>query len=565
MRACLNITFIGSVSLTALLMGCAPGLEQFEDRRRQSAPASPYQTGQLVQGASQEDLAQLLKKNPQLEFRMINARHGLFEVYGAELELLESHLPGTRINENHYISLPQSQNLTLQNKDCSDKSNNSSEAFIQILSPTHLSSGERIRLGQTIKLRAVGELEQVSWTVGHPTGSMRALSQIDSRKLTFQPDSLGIYTFVLKGYKPSGICQSQQLQVVVTDNPVFTPPNEASILKHKEQHPHLLFSHLNEVKALDAWDFLNRSQSQPYSHRSEGSEPVLIAIIDSGTNYNHPALAQNIYINYGEIPNNQIDDDGNGFVDDVLGYDFRNGDPYPFDDSGHGSHVAGLAASSHFGIAREARILSIKVLDGLGGDLGSLAGGIYYAVDQGAQIINISAGYYQIVSPIVNAAVQYAEAHNVLIVAAAGNGMGGFGVNNDRVPMFPASLPNSNVVSVAAKDEFGILASYSNFGVNTVDLVAPGGSTIGGQRLKSTFKANPQGIAYNENAGTSMAAPLVAGAAANMLQFNPNLSAAELRRLLRQSGSPDENLARYIGSGRFFSALDALKLSEPAH
>ncbi len=548
----------GILLLSSVLAACAPGLDQFRDRQRQMAPESQSQTGQVVQGLAETDLVHLLKTQPDLEFRVISPKHELYEIFGTDLDHLHQVLPaGVHSDSNHYISLPQVFAKNLGEEDCRPSA--PGRPPIQVVKPQGLQSGQRMLLGQSLQLTVEGSGEEFSWVVRHPLGSQKIRSSAQGTDLEFKPDSLGLYDIVLRGKTETGDCRSEQFQIIVTDNPKFNPPPLEEVLKHKAEYPLEQFGHLEEISVPRAWEIL--SQQTPPDLNSPESSPVILAIIDSGTNYNHPALARNIYINPNEIPDNQIDDDGNGFIDDVVGYDFRNGDPYPFDDSGHGSHVAGLAASSHFGVARNVQILSLKVLDSLGGDLGSMAGAIYYAVDQGARVINLSAGYYQIVSPIVTRAVQYAESQGVLIVAAAGNGLGGFGVSNDRIPMFPASLPNDNVVSVAAKDEFGIVASYSNFGAHSVDVIAPGGSTIGGAKLKSCYIDNPRGLTYHESAGTSMAAPLVAGTAAKILSLRPELSASELRSLLRQSGDFDSRLRPFVGSSRFFNSAQALELA----
>src|SRR5690606_16981905 len=131
-------------------------------------------------------------------------------------------------------------------------------------------------------------------------------------------------------------------------------------------------------------------------------------------------------------------------IDDVVGYDFANSDSFPFDDQGHGSHVAGLTASSVTGLAKKARILSVKALGPSGGDIASIVGGSFYAVDNGAKVLNMSFGNYGAPHPKLVEAMDYAEEKGVIVVAASGNGhpMFGIGMNTDVMPNFPSSFPH---------------------------------------------------------------------------------------------------------------------------
>lgn len=250
---------------------------------------------------------------------------------------------------------------------------------------------------------------------------------------------------------------------------------------------------------------------------------ILVAVVDTGVDLDHPDLVGNLYVNPGEIAGNGIDDDGNGFIDDVSGYDFAGRDNDPNDVNGHGTHVAGTIAAGNngfgaTGIAPDARILPVRVLgDNGSGTTNAVAAGIRYAADLGAQIINLSLGGGY--SRAVDAAIEYAQSLGSFIVAAAGN-------ESASVPGFPArfSATDENVISVGAFSSSGSIAGFSNDVGNSgsVQIDAPG---VG---IFSTYA----GGRYASLSGTSMASPHVAGVAALALSANPNLTPAQLRELL---------------------------------
>lgn len=268
---------------------------------------------------------------------------------------------------------------------------------------------------------------------------------------------------------------------------------------------------LNSVNAPEAW---------AAGYTGQG---ITVAVVDTGVDLDHPDLATNLYVNPGEIPGNGIDDDQNGYVDDVNGYDFAYGDSNADDLNGHGTHVAGTIAalnngSGATGVAHDATILPVKVLrDNGSGSNSSVAAGIRYAADLGAEVINLSlgGGYSQ----AVHAAINYASSLGSIVIAAAGNESAG-------APSFPARLGSAltNVISVGAHNSTERIAGFSNDvgSSNTVQIDAPG---VG---VYSTYA----GGRYGSLSGTSMASPHVAGVAALALSANPNLTPAELRSLL---------------------------------
>ncbi len=300
---------------------------------------------------------------------------------------------------------------------------------------------------------------------------------------------------------------------------------------------------------------------------------VTIAIIDTGVYYNHPHLSPNIATNEADRHGNQgnsQDDDANGYADDYVGWDFYNGDAFPIDDNGHGTHVAGLAAGTFGGIAPKAKILPVKVLSGGGrGDLATIAAGILYALDMGADIINLSLG-----GPGAGSAgsdlqsllssVSMARDNGALIIAAAGNGGDdGLGDCNDQTPIYPANLDSDNILSVASVDENNVIANYSNFGRETVDVAAPGGSSTNGGLLSTGIPfcngpCDQNAQTYANSTGTSMATPIVSGLAALIKSDNPNFDHIDIKNIITTRGTTFNDLGQYVKSGQVINVANSL-------
>ena len=272
---------------------------------------------------------------------------------------------------------------------------------------------------------------------------------------------------------------------------------------------------------------------------------VIVAVIDSGVKLDHPEFAGNLWTNTGEIDGNGIDDDHNGFVDDIHGYDFIGRDADPSDANGHGTHVAGIIGArgdNHVGgsgVAQQVKLMAVRVLDAnASGTTAGGARGLKYAVDTGAKIINLSlAGPSG--SDDLLAALLYAELRGVVVVAAAGNN----GADLTNSPAFPASYITSNIVGVAATREDLDLSDISNYG-NGADIAAPG------EDILST--ASDGG--YEWRTGTSMAAPAVAGTLALISSARPDLDAGGLRNAL-YGGATHSGLPVGTGSVNATSAL----------
>lgn len=275
---------------------------------------------------------------------------------------------------------------------------------------------------------------------------------------------------------------------------------------------------------------------------------IVVAVIDSGVDYNHPDLLGNIWSNPGETgvdaigrnkASNGVDDDGNGFVDDFRGWDFVNGDNDPMDDNSHGTHIAGLVAAKRDGVgitgtAPTAKIMPLKILNRTGvGKIRDEINAINYAVANGAKVINVSLGGQQLNNEELNA-IRAAEAKGAIVISAAGN---------DASPQvdYPARFANEVGIAVGAVSRNGLFADYSNrAGAEVLSyFVAPGGN--GGRAdsgdIYSTVPLSQPGIPYRYFAGTSMGVPHVAGVIALMLQANPNLTPAQIKRILTETAN----------------------------
>jgi subtilisin family serine protease len=269
---------------------------------------------------------------------------------------------------------------------------------------------------------------------------------------------------------------------------------------------------------------------------------VVVAVLDTGVQLNHPDLAGAIWTNPGEIPGNGIDDDHDGIVDDVHGANMFDLSNNVNDDNGHGTHVAGIIAARQgngiggSGIAPNAQIMPVKVLDSnMAGNTDTLAAGIRYAVDRGAKILNVSVNADAPTDAVTNA-VRYAGEHGAIIVASAGND----GRNIDQQPSYPASLTDPAVFSVAADTEEGVLWQLSNTGLTSVDIAAPG------EHIASTAI----GSAYQSRTGTSAAAPFVAGSLALLSSVRPDLPMSTLRDAIADSAKRTTLLSSLLGGGR---------------
>jgi subtilisin family serine protease len=280
-----------------------------------------------------------------------------------------------------------------------------------------------------------------------------------------------------------------------------------------------------DIDAPEAWDI------------EQGDPAVIVAITDTGVDYNHEDLRDNMWTNPGETPGDGVDNDGNGYVDDIHGYDFGNDDGDPMDDHNHGTHVAGTIGAvgnnnrGITGVNLQTQLMALKFIKpikcgnftiGTGGSNADAAEAIIYATDNNAKIINASWGGTS-ESATLKDAITFADSGGVLFVAAAGND----GTDNDTEPHYPSNYgapPHNlpNVIAVAATDHNDDLADFSNFGDVSVHLGAPGEDVL------STIRDND----YDEFSGTSMAAPHVAGVAALVWAHHPSFTHHQVKQCI---------------------------------
>ncbi len=299
-----------------------------------------------------------------------------------------------------------------------------------------------------------------------------------------------------------------------------------------------------------AWGIQKIGAPQAWK-KTVGSKDVIVGVVDTGVDYNHPDLSYNIYRNPNEIADNKIDDDHNGFIDDVIGWDFVHNDHLPFDDMMHGTHVSGTIGAvgnngvGVSGVNQYVTILGVKAFDAQGsGEVATAIQAIEYAVMQGAKVLNNSWGDSEF-SQALEDVIGEAGKKGVTVVCAAGNETN----NNDKKAMYPANTDKENVISVAASTQADKLAFFSNFGKKTVHLAAPG------EGIYSTVPNNQ----YDTMDGTSMASPHVAGAAALLLSIKPELSPKEIRKLLMDSVDKIPAFATKTASGGRLNVAKAVE------
>ena len=294
---------------------------------------------------------------------------------------------------------------------------------------------------------------------------------------------------------------------------------------------------------------------------NRGNNNIIVAVIDTGVDYTHEDLLPNLWRNKKEIPANGIDDDKNGYIDDIIGWDFLSKDNKPYDlaatsigellnggNPGHGTHCAGNVAAAGTngkgisGVAPKAQIMVLRFIGNEGGTTADAIKAIHYAVDNGAKILSNSWGSEGedpnegAENLALRESVSYAESKNVLFIAAAGNGHQGVGYNNDTdpKPAYPASYKNENIISVAALDSANNLGSFSNWGMKSVDIGAPGVkvfSTVVGNKYSDTV-IDLLNATWD---GTSMACPHVAGAAALYWSIHPEKSWQDVKAAILNS------------------------------
>jgi subtilisin family serine protease len=299
-----------------------------------------------------------------------------------------------------------------------------------------------------------------------------------------------------------------------------------------------------DVNTLKAWEI------------TTGNEDIVVGIVDTGIDYTHPDLIANMWVNENEIPDNNIDDDNNGVVDDVYGYNAVENTGNPLDDNDHGTHCAGTIGAAGdngegvVGVNWKVKMMGLKFLsaDG-GGTLNNALEAINYALEMKKRGVNIrvlsnswGGGDY---SRALHDAIKDLNEAGILFVAAAGNSA----MDTDRYPHFPSSYEVDNVLAVAAINNQDKMANFSNYGAKTVDVGAPGVDVY------STVTGN----GYEYFSGTSMATPHVAGVAALVLADNPDYTPKQLTERLIKTAQPVEALKGKTVSGGRVDAYSAMR------
>lgn len=304
-----------------------------------------------------------------------------------------------------------------------------------------------------------------------------------------------------------------------------------------------------DIDAPEAWN------------KTVGSPGVVVAVIDTDVDIDHPDLKGNIWVNKGEIPGNNLDDDNNGYVDDVNGWDFYNNDATVYDAADgktHGTHVAGTIAAEGSngtgitGVSWNAKIMPLKFIGPTGGKTSDAIEALTYAVNNGATISNNSWGGGNFSQALLDA-IRAADTAGHLFVSSAGNGgTDSIGDNTDIAPHYPSGYDSPNIISVGASNNTDALAGFSNYGPATVDLTAPGVGIL---------SLAPGGL-YRYASGTSMAAPHVSGVAALIKSKYPDLDDGQLKARILGSVDRKPNLQSKVLSGGRLNA-DATLQTKP--
>lgn len=298
-----------------------------------------------------------------------------------------------------------------------------------------------------------------------------------------------------------------------------------------------------------------------YRGRPIQGHGAIVAVLDTGINSLHPHLFFKIAKNKDEVADG-IDNDRNGYIDDLIGWNFFHNNGTLGDDHGHGTHVSGTIVADQYGIAPAASLVPVKISVSPKGEISDrhLIDGIKYAADNGARIINLSIrgiyDYMPVTAWAIKEAVEYARQRNVLLVVAAGND----GLDITDTQVLPANIKSDNLITVCAVDDNARLANFSNYSSTAVHLCAPGVNIASANR--SYFAFSQTGNPFKVLSGTSMATPIVAGVAALLWSMEPGLTAKEIKNIILTSARNRKQMTPHLmgasTTGGTLSAIDAV-------
>lgn len=343
----------------------------------------------------------------------------------------------------------------------------------------------------------------------------------------------------------TGPGESQQLADSLNADPdvAFAEPDykiDFSSLPNDPLFSHEPFTNYEISHIFEAWDV------------SSHCDGVVIAVLDTGVDTQHPDLQENLWRNTEEIAGNGKDDDGDSYIDDSDGYNFADDNGDVTDNAGHGTAMAGIIGAvggnsvGMSGVCQKARIMPLKIVDNGSTDTSNAIRAIDYAVDHGARIINMSwgiAGGER--SAFLEEAIGRALDKGAVVVVASGNK----GVNLSVDPVYPAASPLANIITVGAHDDNGRLASFSNYGSGIIDVLAPGVDI-----LTTRTKGG-----YFHETGTSAAAAHVSGVAALLLSNNTQLTPVQISNILSETARADSSSSSALSSSGVSGIMDAFQ------
>lgn len=346
--------------------------------------------------------------------------------------------------------------------------------------------------------------------------------------------------------------------------PLPTPVKVSDFEKKLPANSQFNDPQVGRIWSFDDADYFGVSVTSAYkTYGTTNTSETIVAVVDTGVDTQHEDLKDVIWVNKGEIPGNGIDDDNNGYIDDINGINTlvrdRNGKATVniSDTHSHGTHVSGTIGARQnnkigiAGIASNVKIMGIRTVPNGGDETDvDVAEAFVYAAKNGAKIINCSFGKSTNEGgKLIPDTLKFiGEKYGVLVIAAAGNDSDDI----DKHPTYPASLQNDNLLIIASTSSSGKMSGFSNYGILNVDVAAPG---------SNIFSTTP-GNRYESMSGTSMATPTTVGVAAEILSHHPELSALQLKSVLMQSASKVASFKNKMVSGGRIDLLGALELAK---